>query len=150
MWNSFSWVIPAEQNNIAKATQKCLWCIWSLSLMVLRSRNCGAQTLKVQYTAKKMTTIFKAFLWTCVCGALCRKLKGFFWRALDPYTRKFLKCSAALLMDLPELRLLWWSGTVTEVDCANMRHFFFEAYCIWITFMSGLVNWANFEQASWG
>jgi len=29
MWNSFSWVIPAETNNLAKTTQECLWCSWS-------------------------------------------------------------------------------------------------------------------------
>ena len=33
--NSFSLLIPAEHNNLAKATQKCLWCSRSQSLMVL-------------------------------------------------------------------------------------------------------------------
>jgi len=36
VWNSFSFVIPAEHNNLAKTTQKCLWCSRSQSLMVLR------------------------------------------------------------------------------------------------------------------
>ena len=36
MWNSFSLVIPAEHNNLAKTTQKCLRCSRSQSLMVLR------------------------------------------------------------------------------------------------------------------
>ena len=34
-WNSFSFVIPAEHNSLAKTTPKCLWCSRSQSLMVL-------------------------------------------------------------------------------------------------------------------
>jgi len=30
-----SLVIPVEHNHLAKTTQKCLWCSWSQSLMVL-------------------------------------------------------------------------------------------------------------------
>jgi len=44
LWNSFSLVIPAEHNNLAKTTQKCLWCSRSQSLMVLR-QVCAANTL---------------------------------------------------------------------------------------------------------
>ena len=43
VWNSFSLVIPAEHNNLAKTTQKCLWCSWSQSLMVRRKQSLKEQ-----------------------------------------------------------------------------------------------------------
>jgi len=49
VWNSFSLAIPAEHNNLAKTTQKCLWCSRSPSLMVLSNlvSSCGAANIQL-------------------------------------------------------------------------------------------------------
>ena len=92
VWNSFSLVIPAEHNNLAKTTQKCLWCSWSQFLMVL-SNVCNIPAIKnplellhwsAPYTSNHTTSI-------CTCLALVPGCKYFCYQKVGS-TNQISEC----------------------------------------------------------